>query len=341
MVCPIPKMAAPGSAADAADGFQLVTSKTRRKRRENRPRLATAYRRHAHHGGEEESVDLAKLEKNILASKEELRCSEFFSTVKDIFRHVRRRDWECVYVPGTQSSLCQNCDCEDLKRESLPCLQCVDSAERTEGMKGFVESAAVTRSLQGFDDIVCYGLGRFSGCVTARYQLGFLLLLRDVLKVPGSCFVYDPLFSPGEEQLLEKLGFQHIQKNEEGKRPVNKRTLFYMPHCGKPLYNNLLWSNWGPRLSNLAVLGNSLSNMALRCTSQELEKAAFYIHSILDYTKEFPLPNNFHFLDIFNDTSLHLFPVTDRSPPPSLWQQAAEPVYDLDWQEEIITNCDK
>ncbi|XP_035659401.1 SRR1-like protein [Branchiostoma floridae] len=186
----------------------------------------------------------------------------FVST--DIFRHVKRRDWESVCIPTTHISPTQNCGCEDLRRESLPCQHCVESSAGTEGVQGFVESAAVTGSLQGFDDIVCYGLGRFSSCVTARYQLGFLLLLTDVLDVPGSCFVYDPLFSSSEKQLLEKLGFQLIQKNEEGKRPVNRRTLFYMPHCGKPLYNNLLWSNWGPQLSNLAVLGNSLSNMALR-----------------------------------------------------------------------------
>ena len=32
-------------------------------------------------------------------------------------------------------------------------------------------------------DCVCYGLGSFSTCVSARYQLALLLLLLDALKV--------------------------------------------------------------------------------------------------------------------------------------------------------------
>ncbi|XP_066269253.1 SRR1-like protein [Branchiostoma lanceolatum] len=313
------------SASDVADGFQLVTTKTWRKRRRNRHQQASSDQRHTQQDGEDDSIDLTKLEKKILASKEELRCSEFFSTVKDIFRHVRRGDldWEKVCVPGTQDSPKPSCGCEELK----------STWDR--------DSAVVRQEGWEFDAIVCYGLGRFSSCVTARFQLGLLLLLMEVLHIPGSCYVYDPVFSSSEKLLLEKLGCQRILTNEEGKRPVDRRTLFYMPHCGKPLYNNLLWANWGQQLSKLVILGNSLSNMALRFPRQELEKSAFYIHSILDYTKEIPLPNNFHFLDVFNDLSLHVFPVTDTSPPPSLWQQVAEPVYDLDWQEEIITSWNK
>ena len=31
-----------------------------------------------------------------------------------------------------------------------------------------------------------------------------------------------------------------------------------MPHCGRPLYNNLLWSNWQPHLlSHVIIIGNS------------------------------------------------------------------------------------
>ncbi|KAI8497628.1 hypothetical protein Bbelb_249340 [Branchiostoma belcheri] len=320
-------MAAPGSFQDVADGFQLVTSKKRRKRQENRRQQAAACQEHTQESGEDDNIDLNKLETKILAAKEELRCSEFFSTVKGIFRDVKSGDWEKLFVPSTQGSPSASCQCDGLRRTpSSSRRYCRNWGTQPE-------------DVQEFDAVVCYGLGRFSSCVTARYQLGFLLLLRDVLDVPSSCHVYDPVFSSSEKVLLQKLGCQLILENEEGKRRVDRKTLFYMPHCGKPLYNNLLWANWGQQLRNVVILGNSLSNMALRCPNQELEKAAFYIHSILDHTKEFPLPNNFHFQDIFNDLSLHVFPVA--AIPPSLWQQTTEPVYDLDWQEEIITNCDK
>ena len=38
-------------------------------------------------------------------------------------------------------------------------------------------------------------------------------------------------------------------------------TLFYMPHCGIAMYNNLLWANWNPTtLSDMAVIGNRFSS---------------------------------------------------------------------------------
>ena len=43
------------------------------------------------------------------------------------------------------------------------------------------------------------------------------------------------------------------------------RTLFYMPHCGKALYNNLLWANWTPELlTNLLIIGNSFQHVCDR-----------------------------------------------------------------------------
>lgn len=45
---------------------------------------------------------------------------------------------------------------------------------------------------------------------------------------------------------------------QEGKRSIEGPTLFYMIHCGKALYNNLLWSNWSAEaLSQMVVVGNS------------------------------------------------------------------------------------
>ena len=37
-------------------------------------------------------------------------------------------------------------------------------------------------------------------------------------------------------------------------------TLFFMLHCGKPLYNSVLWANWGPGLSNVVILGNRFTS---------------------------------------------------------------------------------
>ncbi|KAG9354557.1 hypothetical protein JZ751_001270, partial [Albula glossodonta] len=115
-------------------------------------------------------------------------------------------------------------------------------------------------------DCVCYGLGSFSTCVNARYQLAMLLLLLDTLKIlPEQCSVYDPVFTPGECEVLQGFGLIVLTENEEGKRPVSRPTLFYLIHCGKALYNNLLWSNWSPQaLSWLTIVGNSFSSIQER-----------------------------------------------------------------------------
>ncbi|KAK3540550.1 hypothetical protein QTP70_034304 [Hemibagrus guttatus] len=111
----------------------------------------------------------------------------------------------------------------------------------------------------GFMECVCYGLGNFSSSVSARYQLAMLLLLLDALQIAvGCCSLYDPVFTVSECETLRELGFTVLSENEEGKRAVHRPTLFYLMHCGKALYNNLLWKNWSPQiLPKVIVLGNS------------------------------------------------------------------------------------
>lgn len=42
-------------------------------------------------------------------------------------------------------------------------------------------------------------------------------------------------------------------------------TVFYLPHCGTALYNNLLWSNWSAAaLSRMVIVGNSFQGLEER-----------------------------------------------------------------------------
>lgn len=53
---------------------------------------------------------------------------------------------------------------------------------------------------------------------------------------------------------------------QEGKHSVQSQpTVFYMPHCGTALYNNLLWSNWSAdALSRVVIIGNSFQGLEER-----------------------------------------------------------------------------
>ncbi|XP_006813773.1 SRR1-like protein [Saccoglossus kowalevskii] len=179
-------------------------------------------------------------------------------------------------------------------------------------------------------DIVCYGLGNFTLCPIARYQFAFLHLMTKFLQIPGQCFVYDPKFTEEEKIILKDLDFHVIDKNEECKRPINRSTVFHMPHCGKPMYNNLLWSNWSYNaLQYLILIGNSFNSLKLRFPSRILQNEVPYIHRILPYTQEIEIDNNFQHSDIFNDTSLHYFPADKISKivATEFWQECNEPLY--------------
>ncbi|XP_033627439.1 uncharacterized protein LOC117290253 [Asterias rubens] len=191
---------------------------------------------------------------------------------------------------------------------------------------------------QSVETVVCYGLGNFSDCIIARYQLALLILICGFLKITTACcHVYDPRFTEEEKQILLNLGFNVIQQNEECKRAASGTTLFYMPHCGKPLYNNLLWANWSTqRLSSIVIIGNSFQNIQERIPSRLL-KDFYFLNNITPFTREFPVKNKLQFDDIFNDTSIHIFPVERLLEIPSpLWENCKEPKYDPDLQLEII-----
>ncbi|KFQ43029.1 SRR1-like, partial [Nestor notabilis] len=98
---------------------------------------------------------------------------------------------------------------------------------------------------------------------------------------------------------------------QEGKHDVEgSATVFYMVHCGKALYNNLLWRNWSAEaLSKMVIIGNSFQGMEERLLSRVLERDYSYIAKVLKGTEEAALPTHPRYLDTFNDTSVHWFPL--------------------------------
>lgn len=186
--------------------------------------------------------------------------------------------------------------------------------------------------------ILCFGLGRFSSCSTSRFQLAYILLIKEHFNIKSASFS-DPIFSSQEKLLLESLNCQVITENLEGKNQIenNNKTIFYLPHCPKQLTNNILWKNWGLHLKDIILIGNSFDSLISLTPERILKSNAEFILKINPFVRELHLENNFKYSDIFNDTSIHLF---DKDKIESLeiefWENISEPTYNKE-DTEFIT----
>lgn len=186
-------------------------------------------------------------------------------------------------------------------------------------------------------EIVCFGLGHIGECNISRYQLAFLLCLKDSFK-PLKVLVHDPIFYLGECELLRRLGLTVIVENNEGRYVISKEniTLVYLPHCPKQLTNNFLWSNWDIRLENCILLCNSFTSLVENHPSRILQAIVPYIYQLSNYVNEVTLDNNFQYKDIFNDTTIHYIKKDTLSKVDcNFWKKSDKPKYED--MEEFIT----
>lgn len=187
-------------------------------------------------------------------------------------------------------------------------------------------------------EVVCFGLGRISDCQISRYQLAFLISVKDYLS-PSKVLVHDPIFSRSECSILKKLNLEVIEENCEGNYTTSDNcvTLAYFPHCPKQLTNNFLWCNWGVKLHNCLLICNSFTTLIDNNPNRIISESVPFIYKIYPYTKEIIVQNNFKFTDIFNDTALHHFPVENLSKLDiDFWHKGSKPTYEN--TEEFITS---
>ena len=198
----------------------------------------------------------------------------------------------------------------------------------------WTEFLSVSESfLKKVEAVYCFGLGHFCDSVTARYQLALLLCIQETFSI-AEVELSDPVFYQCERDLLTG----HFQLtvsslNSECRQPCSKAALVLLPHCPKQMTNNLLFSNWEPRLlSNLFLVSNSLSN--INDNNQDL----YFIKTACreKFVEEICLKNIFKYQDIFNDLSLHWFPVHNSRPECPVWSNFTKPQYN-DNDVEFIT----
>ncbi|XP_067862031.1 SRR1-like protein [Heptranchias perlo] len=256
-----------------------------------------------------------RIQQKIKEAVEELRSSEFWT---DCLETIRRAVNKYCTIP--------------LASPSGPFLGS-GAAESLEYKKDGVDHCGSTL------DSVCYGIGNFSSSVSSRYQLALLFLMLETLQIPRACcLLFDPLFTDWEKRFLRECGMVVIKENEEGKRSIDRPTLFYMIHCGKALYNNLLWRNWSPQeLAQTILIGNSFKGIEERLPARVLQRDYTYISRILAVTEEAAFPSSGRYMDVFNDTSIHQFPRKKLDAKPTeFWDSPAEPRYQQCEDLEII-----
>jgi SRR1 len=145
---------------------------------------------------------------------------------------------------------------------------------------------------------------------------------------------FEPLMTPLEAKILEKLKIQIIQDNERGCRRIGtsvterSHTLFFMPHCPMRLYSNLLHTNWDDLRQHVIIFGNSLSRYIdgdqhhQIIQAKEKEQSLRVLRMLRPFWKEKRLiigKDDLNrcaegFEQAFNDTSLTYFPSTKKWP---------------------------
>ncbi|XP_053206999.1 SRR1-like protein [Panonychus citri] len=122
--------------------------------------------------------------------------------------------------------------------------------------------------------------------------------------------IYDPVFTEYEKKFLIENGFNLIDVNEKGAKSVTTRTLFFMPHCPLPMYNNLLWANWLPNnLNQIVLLGTSFNSLVNSFISSDQQAEYSYLIGITEskLIDEFKLDPPRDIYEAFNDLSVHFF----------------------------------
>lgn len=169
--------------------------------------------------------------------------------------------------------------------------------------------AAASRHEARIRCIVCFGVGHFADGGAPTTQFAAVCALRDALRdaEPVRCVLYDPVLSATEVSAAEVLGWSVPGDNPRGAWRVDCLTLFFMPHCGLPLYARVIAAN-SDTLDRVVVVGNSFSEYDLCAVAADghNRQALRVLRRVLPIVCEAPLPVG-EWISAFNNTAYHTF----------------------------------
>lgn len=185
-------------------------------------------------------------------------------------------------------------------------------ASKMENTSPDQETGSAAESPEKAVELVVLGVGSIADSEVSRCQISLALLLKKIFSSIKEVLVYDPVLSTMECSTLTTLGCTPISQDEEGRRRAHMPTIFYMPHCGIGLYNNLLQENADPWcLGWVSVLGNSFEKYhdAWSRSPKDSGPQPDTLLKLQRHSKEYSVdPVSFPLMSAFNDMSWHLFP---------------------------------
>ena len=199
----------------------------------------------------------------------------------------------------------------------------------------------VSTSAEQIKCLVSYGIGHVGTSRIARIQYTHFLIIRDFLGeslgVKVRAFLFDPVLTPDEKAAIEADDVTIIPENEECRRCVENDasvTLFYMPHCDRPMYENVLWANWRPDLlSRVVFFGNSFRLIGERVPSSRLKEETPLLAKLVKREcfeeKTVDVDSSIDD-DVFNDCALTWFPKDTLLPikeeEAEFWEKSSIPI---------------
>jgi hypothetical protein len=166
---------------------------------------------------------------------------------------------------------------------------------------------------------VCYGIGNIFKSEISQYQCGLLQLLVEWFSIKIKEFdpllklepeIFDPVLTLAEQTYLQSIGISLIAQNEMcSRRLLDSWGIFYMPHCEKFMYCNLIQANLDGPLSRILLIGNSFERYNGNTLSKKARKQINPILSIIPNSTEIPFPIFPNDASAFNDMCiLRFFP---------------------------------
>lgn len=136
--------------------------------------------------------------------------------------------------------------------------------------------------LNKIQHIICLGVGDPCTNSAARIQASFIYQIFIQASISTISY-YDPILCDHCQEILSSLGFNVLKTDQYESLFLEFNCLFFIPHCPRFIYHNLLLQNWNKtQIEKLFVIGNSFYNY-LEKYDLKIQKAKTFVEEVASY----------------------------------------------------------